>query len=72
MAHACMFISCTKISVTYVDNCNHCSPFNASSIAADGIFNSLNKLSLYYYYYIIAISCHGKGHRRGNHAAVFD
>ena len=28
---------------TIVDNCNHCSPVNTSSIA-DGIFNSLNKV----------------------------
>jgi DNA-directed RNA polymerase subunit RPC12/RpoP len=37
------------ILYTIVDNCNHCSPVNTSSIA-DGIFNSLNKVLLYYYY----------------------
>jgi hypothetical protein len=31
------------ILYTIVDNCNHCSPVNTSSIA-DGIFNSLNKV----------------------------
>jgi hypothetical protein len=34
------------ILYTIVDNCNHCSPVNTSSIA-DGIFNSLNKVFIY-------------------------